>query len=144
MASEAIAHEIKLPKSKGKTVTASMANVAASGGYYIAAHAHNILAMPRTIMGSIGVVAGKLKCAGLLNNLGIHPKTVKTNENVDMFSSMTGFTNKQVMKMDTDRDVIMIFQGSAVIILSDRITALVFIEVIKIVKSDSELPRKSF
>jgi len=54
-ASELIREELELARLDGKIVVASMGGVAASGGYWIAAPAHQIWAEPTTITGSIGV-----------------------------------------------------------------------------------------
>src|SRR5690606_27730125 len=54
-----------------KPVIVSMSDVAASGGYYVAAPASRILASPGTITGSIGVVLAKPNVRGLLARLGI-------------------------------------------------------------------------
>ncbi|MFN9481116.1 MAG: signal peptide peptidase SppA [Betaproteobacteria bacterium] len=54
-ASELIRRELELTRKAGKPVIASMGNVAASGGYWIAAGADQIQADPSTITGSIGV-----------------------------------------------------------------------------------------
>ena len=56
-ASDAIWRAVEVAKQK-KPVVISMGDVAASGGYYIAAGANKIVAQPSTITGSIGVVAG--------------------------------------------------------------------------------------
>ncbi len=56
---------------ESKPVIASLGNVAASGGYYIAVAAHEIVAHPETITGSIGVIAGKLSGGELLEKLGV-------------------------------------------------------------------------
>jgi protease IV len=56
-ASEQIYREIQALRSAGKPVVASMSDVAASGGYYIAAPADQIYASPNSITGSIGVFA---------------------------------------------------------------------------------------
>jgi protease-4 len=56
-ASEQIRREVDALQDEGKPVVASMASVAASGGYYIAAPADRIFAAPTTITGSIGVFA---------------------------------------------------------------------------------------
>jgi len=45
---------------RAKPVVVSMSDLAASGGYYLAAGAQRILAEPATLTGSIGVVSGKL------------------------------------------------------------------------------------
>ncbi len=55
IASDVIWREIMLTREK-KPVIASMSDVAASGGYYIAMPAHAIVAQPATLTGSIGVV----------------------------------------------------------------------------------------
>ena len=57
LASDKIAREIQLIRDKGIPVVATMGDVAASGGYYIAAPANVIYAAPNTITGSIGVFA---------------------------------------------------------------------------------------
>lgn len=54
-----------------KPVVACMNNVAASGGYYIAAACNAIVAQPLTITGSIGVIVGKLNIEVLLHKWGI-------------------------------------------------------------------------
>ncbi len=55
VASDMIWREVELAKDAGIPVIASMGDVAASGGYYIAANADSIFAEPNTITGSIGV-----------------------------------------------------------------------------------------
>ncbi|MES2882329.1 MAG: signal peptide peptidase SppA, partial [Bacteroidota bacterium] len=55
LASENIWRELQLAKQDGKPVVVSFGDVAASGGYYIAAGADSIFANPNTITGSIGV-----------------------------------------------------------------------------------------
>jgi protease-4 len=47
-------------RDSGKPVVASMGDVAASGGYYIACPADVIVALPATLTGSIGVFGFKL------------------------------------------------------------------------------------
>lgn len=54
-ASELIRQELLELQRKGKQVVVSMGNIAASGGYWIAADADMILAAPSTITGSIGI-----------------------------------------------------------------------------------------
>jgi protease-4 len=54
-----------------KPVVASMGDVAASGGYWVAAEAHEIVAEPTTLTGSIGVVMAGLDLEQLLARLGI-------------------------------------------------------------------------
>ncbi|MDO9551882.1 signal peptide peptidase SppA [Rhodonellum sp.] len=80
LASEVIWREMAEAK-KVKPVIASMGEVAASGGYYIAAPADTIVAQPNTITGSIGIFGLWFNAQGLLNNkLGITTDVAKTGE----------------------------------------------------------------
>jgi protease-4 len=84
MASDVIWREVTLAK-KAKPVIVSMASVAASGGYYIAAPADVIVAEPNTITGSIGVFGLLFNAKELLNNkLGVNFQTVKIGEYADL------------------------------------------------------------
>ena len=69
-----------------KPFIVSMGNVAASGGYYIAAGADQIFADPLTITGSIGVFATLPNANGLMKNLGINAQTVETHKNALAYS----------------------------------------------------------
>lgn len=75
-----------------KPIIASMGDVAASGGYYIAMGADKIIAEPGTITGSIGVVGGKLSLAGLFDKIGISTDSINRGENSNMFSATTKFS----------------------------------------------------
>lgn len=86
LASDIIWREVSLCKAK-KPVIVSMGDVAASGGYYIAAPADYILAQPNTITGSIGVFGMLVNAKELLNNkLGVKIETVKFGEFADLGS----------------------------------------------------------
>ena len=87
-ASDVIHREVMLA-AKVKPVVASMGDVAASGGYYIAAPADTILAGPGTITGSIGVFGLFPNVQELMNDkLGISTDVVKTNENSNLLTAM--------------------------------------------------------
>lgn len=60
-----------------KPVIASLGDVAASGGYYLACAADRILAAPGTLTGSIGVVFFKPDVSALLSRAGIHTETLQ-------------------------------------------------------------------
>jgi len=75
VASDAIWRAV-VQASARKPVVASMADVAASGGYYIAMGAHRILAEPETLTGSIGVVAAAVNVKGALDHLGVKVERV--------------------------------------------------------------------
>ena len=78
-----------------KPVVASMGDVAASGGYYIASAAEVIFAQETTITGSIGVVGGKIVIANGLSRIGIHRDGVETAERAGMMSPMRPFTDDE-------------------------------------------------
>ena len=86
LASDLMAEEIYTAVAK-KPVIASMGDVAASGGYYIAAPCNAIFARPQTITGSIGVYALTFQTHGLLENeVGITYDRVTTHPMADMNS----------------------------------------------------------
>jgi len=68
-----------------KPLVASMANVAASGGYYVAAAAHAIVAQPVTITGSIGVIAARFTLGPLFERLGVTFDMEKRGARADLF-----------------------------------------------------------
>ncbi|MGC2461594.1 MAG: signal peptide peptidase SppA [Steroidobacteraceae bacterium] len=78
LASEQIYREVLALKRDGKPVVVSMSDVAASGGYYIAAAADQIIASPNTITGSIGVFAGIPTFSRSLAKLGINVDGIGT------------------------------------------------------------------
>lgn len=83
LASDVMWREIELTK-KVKPVIASMGNVAASGGYYMAMGCDTIVAQPSTITGSIGIFGMLFNAQDLLNNkLGLTFDGVKTHEFAD-------------------------------------------------------------
>ena len=68
-----------------KPLVAVMANVAASGGYYVAAAAHAIVAEPVTITGSIGVIAARFAIGPILDRLGVHVDVIKRGARANLF-----------------------------------------------------------
>ena len=83
-----------------KPVIASMASVAASGGYYVACGAPTILAEPSTITGSVGVVGGKIVIGQMLKKLGITSYLFQRGRNADLFSSFRVFTPLERQKLE--------------------------------------------
>lgn len=85
-ASDIIWRELMLTKGK-KPIIASMANAAASGGYYIAMPADTIVAQPNTITGSIGIFGLWFNFTKFLENkVGITHDVVKTGEYSDIYT----------------------------------------------------------
>lgn len=83
LASDIIWREAKL-LGEEKPLIVSMGDVAASGGYYIAAPAQTIVAEPTTITGSIGVFGLVPNAQELLNNkLGVNFEYVGTGKHSD-------------------------------------------------------------
>ena len=78
MASERIRQSLIAAKREGIPVVVSMGNVAASGGYWLAAPADFIFAEPATITGSIGVFGVLPSFQGSLEKLGIGADGVKS------------------------------------------------------------------
>ncbi len=79
LASDQIWRELQMAKKDGKPVIVSFGNVAASGGYYIAAGADSIFSNPNTITGSIGVFGVIPNMEGFFKNkLGVTFDGVKT------------------------------------------------------------------
>jgi protease-4 len=75
-----------------KPVVVSMGDVAASGGYYIAAPAHAIVADPGTLTGSIGVVSGKFVVEGTLDKLGVSSASVSQGRLAEIYSPFRPFS----------------------------------------------------
>ncbi len=94
LASDRIHHEL-MQLAAEKPLVACFANVAASGGYYVAAAAHEIVAQPTSITGSIGVVAARVVISPLLARLGVVTQTVKRGARADMMDPSRGFTDDE-------------------------------------------------
>ena len=92
LASELIWEEIEHLK-ETKKVVVSMGNVAASGGYYIAANAHEIVAEPTTITGSIGVLGVLPNINRLSKRWGINAEQVTTNKQALQYSPFEPLPN---------------------------------------------------
>ena len=69
-----------------KPVICSMASLAASGGYYVAAPCRYIVAHELTITGSIGVIMSGYNYRGLFDKVGVRPVVYKSGKFKDMLS----------------------------------------------------------
>ncbi len=95
-ASDIIYKEILKFKEKNKMyVTASLMDIAASGGYYIACAADTIVAHPTTVTGSIGVIAMKFNVKGLMDKLGVQDDTIKAGDMKDILSPFRPMTDEE-------------------------------------------------
>ncbi|HEX5214939.1 MAG TPA: signal peptide peptidase SppA [Vicinamibacterales bacterium] len=94
IASEVIWREMMLTRAV-KPLIVSMGDVAASGGYYMAAPAHSIVAQPGTLTGSIGVVTGKFALQGALDKVGVGTATVTEGKHADIYSPFRPFSTEE-------------------------------------------------
>ena len=78
-----------------KPIVASMSSTAASGGYYIAAIADEILANPGTLTGSIGVIMQFTKLKGLYEKIGLEQQVVKSGKFKDTGSPLRDLTDEE-------------------------------------------------
>jgi protease-4 len=98
IASDVIWREVSLTRNT-KPVIASMSDVAASGGYYIAMPAHAIVAEPATLTGSIGVVMLKFVIDGTLKKIGINMEGVTNGRYADLYSPVRAFSPEERAKV---------------------------------------------
>jgi protease-4 len=85
LASDLIHRELVQLRAK-KPVVAFMGDVAASGGYYVAAPCQRIVAQPTTLTGSIGVVSARVLGGTLARRLGVRPQVVRSAPHADLHS----------------------------------------------------------
>ncbi len=81
-------HREIMKTTESKPVVASLGTTAASGGYYIASAATQIIANPGTITGSIGVIMSYANFEELIRKFGLVPVIIKSGEHKDMGSPM--------------------------------------------------------
>jgi len=94
LASDLMWHTLEYAKTK-KPVVTSMGDVAASGGYYIAANSHKIVAEPSTVTGSIGVVLGRPVIGGLYEWLGVTNEYITRGKNAGIFREDKKWTDEE-------------------------------------------------
>lgn len=92
--SDQIWKQVKALKAE-KPVVVSMGNVAASGGYYIACAANQIVAEPNTLTGSIGVFGMFPNMTGLFAKLDLTSDVVKTHTFSDMGNTARPMTEAE-------------------------------------------------
>ena len=94
-ASDVVAREIKSLRAAGKPIVVSMGDLAASGGYYIAAPADVIYAEPSTVSGSIGVFGYKIDAQKLLGMVGVTVETYRRGAHADFLSPYRAWTEEE-------------------------------------------------
>jgi len=94
LASARMHRELELLASD-KPLVACMADVAASGGYYVAAPAHAIIAQPLTITGSIGVIMARFAVGPVLERLGVNVEVLKRGAHADLLDPTRALTDSE-------------------------------------------------
>ncbi len=94
-ATQEIYNEVKRVREKGKIVTVSMGDIAASGAYYISSAADYIVANPGSIVGSIGVISEGLDLSELFKKIGIGYNVIKSGKNKDIMASYRKMTDEE-------------------------------------------------
>ena len=93
--SQEIFEEVQKTRAEGKIkLVTSMGNVAASGGYYIAAATDRIVANPGTLTGSIGVIMELANVKDLLEKVGVKSVVIKSGRHKDMASPFRAMTEQ--------------------------------------------------
>ncbi len=95
VASREIYDALLAVRAKGKPIVASMGEVAASGGYYIAAGADKIYAEPATMTGSIGVISVLPNIERLADKLGVKMVIVKSGPHKDESYGFRDLTDEE-------------------------------------------------
>ena len=86
-ASQAIYQELMRTRQETEIkIVASLGDVAASGGYYVASAADHIMANPATLTGSIGVIVRSPNISPLLDKIGVQTENIKSGQYKDILS----------------------------------------------------------
>ena len=102
VASDAIWRELMLAKTEkaDRPIVASMSDLAASGGYYIAMPAEAIVAQPSTLTGSIGIFGGKFVTGGIYEKLGAAIDSTSIGKHAEMNSPVRPYNADEGKKVD--------------------------------------------
>ena len=101
-ASDAVWRELMIARNEraDRPIVASMSDLAASGGYYIALPAQTIVAQPSTLTGSIGIFGGKIVTGGIYEKLGAHIQSTSIGKNAEINSPARPFSESEGKKLD--------------------------------------------
>jgi protease IV len=100
-ASDAIWRELTITKQEraDRPLVASMSDLAASGGYYIAMPAQVIVAQPSTLTGSIGIFGGKAVTGGMYEKLGARIESTSIGKNAEINSPTRPYNPQELKKL---------------------------------------------
>ena len=99
-ASDAVWRELMIAR-EDRPLVASMSDLAASGGYYIAMPAHAIVAQPTTLTGSIGIFGGKFVTGGLYEKLGATIGSTSIGQHAEMNSPARPYNAEELAEVQT-------------------------------------------
>lgn len=94
-ASQEVGEELKKIRAGGKPVITSMADMAASGGYWLAACTDKIYANPSTITGSLGVYMPYANWEELYKKIGVRQEKIKSGPHKDILSPDRQLTDEE-------------------------------------------------
>ncbi|MBI4347677.1 MAG: signal peptide peptidase SppA [Elusimicrobia bacterium] len=86
---------LRVRREKNKPVVALLGDVAASGGFYLAAGCDKVVAHPGTLVGSIGVIFNSMNIEGLLAKVGVKADPIKSGKHKDIGSSARPMTPEE-------------------------------------------------
>jgi len=104
IASDAIWDAVQAAREADKPIVVSMGNIAASGGYFVAAPANRIVAQPGSLTGSIGVVSGKFVLSGLWEKLHLNFDGVQAGPRADFWSPNAPFSEAEWARLQDSLD----------------------------------------
>ena len=95
-ASDVLYHELRVFKEQRKIpIIASIVDLGASGGYYVAVAADTIVAHPSSVTGSLGVIMLTVNARGLLEKVGVETTAVTSGPKKDMGSPFRPMTEEE-------------------------------------------------
>jgi protease-4 len=101
-ASDAVWRELMIARNEreDRPIVASMSDLAASGGYYIAMPAQLSVAQPSTLTGSIGIFGGTIVTGGVYNKLGARIESTSIGKNAEIGSPIRRYNPDEVKKLN--------------------------------------------
>ena len=101
VASDVIWRELAVTRDEkpARPLVASMSDLAASGGYYVAMAAPTIVAQPATLTGSIGIFGGKFITGGTFEKMGANIEAITIGRNAGLESPERPFTESERAKL---------------------------------------------
>ena len=95
-ASDTIYHEVRsFAERRNVPVVADILDVGASGGYYVALSADDIIASPASVTGSVGVIMFGINVHGLMEKIGVTDQTLTAGAHKDIGSPLREMTPEE-------------------------------------------------